>query len=595
MNKYQERCLFAGLLSFLLVGSAAVAAEFEIGDVFLGVTNGQVRWLKPDGTLVQVLTCATASVFTTGMALDKDMNLYATMFDGGTVSKFDKTGTLLGTFGSGYSGYPESILFDAAGNVYVGSADGDNDIRKFDSNGVLLAQFDVPVENRGSDWIDLAADQCTMYYTSKGKYIWRYDVCNDEVLPPFNAVPLPGSVARAFRLLPCGGILVADAEMIVRLDSCGNVVQTYTAYCHHTWSTLVLDPDGKSFWTSDPPDADVARFDIASGAMITNFSTGTAPLSVYGLTVAGEITAALTPCTNVSISSCCRGCKPNEMGSLLVFPLIDNINARTIVEIANLGKRDVWLQGFMVVHPAGVVPTPESGGFIKEDFSIHLTAKEPLSWNTTQAYNRKDADGITTQLRGYPHMKGFMFVWAVDGKQSGLETRWNHLIGDALILDARRSFSYSAYGHQGLEVIGDRVLNLDDSEYCGAPNELMTQGFAAGLAGTMKGTLTVCALDIDFIKSIQPNFDIDVSVYNQDETFHSRHLSCYQFAQYDLAADLQLHISRIFTPAWQLTATSTNPMWAVFFQSAGPMSWNSGISQRSCPAPTRVVLPPVSP
>ncbi|MDX1670055.1 MAG: hypothetical protein R3194_11600, partial [Limnobacter sp.] len=38
------------------------------------------------------------------------------------------------------------------------------------------SQFDVATDDRGSDWIDLAADQCTMYYTSEGTLVKRFDV-----------------------------------------------------------------------------------------------------------------------------------------------------------------------------------------------------------------------------------------------------------------------------------------------------------------------------------------------------------------------------------------------------------------------------------
>ena len=93
--------------------------------------------------------------------------------------KFDNKGNLLGTFGTGYNSNPESIAIDVEGNVYVGQADGTGDILKFDSSGNLLKEFDVATENRGSDWIDLAADQCTIYYTSEGDSIKRYDVCKD--------------------------------------------------------------------------------------------------------------------------------------------------------------------------------------------------------------------------------------------------------------------------------------------------------------------------------------------------------------------------------------------------------------------------------
>ena len=67
-----------------------------------------------------------------------------------------------GTFGSGYSADPESIVFDAAGNAYIGQADGERDILKISPKGNLLASLDVNTGPRGSDWVELSADQCTV-------------------------------------------------------------------------------------------------------------------------------------------------------------------------------------------------------------------------------------------------------------------------------------------------------------------------------------------------------------------------------------------------------------------------------------------------
>ena len=118
------------------------------------------------------------------MAFDKQQpgNLYVTDFSAGAVTKFDASGNRLGTFGSGYNSQPESILFDAAGDAYVGQAAGSADILQFDGGGQPVATYNVPIEDRGSDWIDLAVDQCTMYYTSEGTRIKRYDVCANAPL-----------------------------------------------------------------------------------------------------------------------------------------------------------------------------------------------------------------------------------------------------------------------------------------------------------------------------------------------------------------------------------------------------------------------------
>jgi len=303
----------------------------------------------------------------------------------------------------------------------------------------------------------------------------------------------------------------------------------------------------------------------------------------------GLILLALVACAGFAQAQLCA---PTEEGSLLVFPLVDNVGAaKTIIDIVNRGNSDVWLQGMMIVS---ATPTDHKS-FIKEDFFIHLTAKEPFFWQTDKAYSRKDADEVTTQIRSYKGYKGFCFVWAVDSKVGQMEIDWDYLTGDAVIVGGGAAVSYNAYAHQGLNVVGDRVLNLNGTEYCMAPGQIMTEGFAAGMVQGLTGKLVVCALDINFIESEQPDFDINLSVYNQDETYHSRHLHMYQFAEFSLVSDLQLSLSQIFTPKWQLTAVANNPMWAVFVQMLPGMSWGGNVFQHGPGAVTTVVLPPVPP
>ena len=193
------------------------------------------------------MTLPSSAIDNAGMALAKNGDLYVTGFEANQVNRYSTTGASLGTFGSGYNSDPESIVFDALGNAYVGQADGTHEVLKFDPAGQLVASYPVQIESRGSDWVELAADQHTLYYTSEGHTVKRYDLATSKQLPDF-ATGLPGDEAFQLRLLPDGSVLVADNQSILHLDSAGKIIQTYGYAPDNQWFALTLAPDGKSFW-----------------------------------------------------------------------------------------------------------------------------------------------------------------------------------------------------------------------------------------------------------------------------------------------------------------------------------------------------------
>jgi len=277
---------------------AAPAAAFSGNNVFVSVSSGLVREFTPVGAAVQDIDCTSVggTSFTTGSVFDDAMNFYVTMFNGGNVCKTNMDNTVHTSFGSGYSGSPESILFNGAGEAYTGEVDGANDIRHFTATGTPIASFDVAIEDRGADWIDLAADQCTMFYTSEGFLIKRYDVCTDTQLANFaTSTDRP---LYALRLLPDGGVLVANTVDIKRYDSSGTEIDSYDVTGVGDWFALNLDGDKTTFWSADF-DGNVCRFNIATGGGLNNqdicWNTGTGPLTTFGLSVKGEITEARCP------------------------------------------------------------------------------------------------------------------------------------------------------------------------------------------------------------------------------------------------------------------------------------------------------------
>jgi hypothetical protein len=89
-------------------------------------------------------------------------------------------------------------------------------------------------------------------------------------------------------------VLVANTNTARRLDSSGNIVQTYTPTpSAGLLFALNLDPDGTSFWTADIFSTEVYKFDIATGNQLFNFNAQAS--EVAGVAVFGELTAARSP------------------------------------------------------------------------------------------------------------------------------------------------------------------------------------------------------------------------------------------------------------------------------------------------------------
>jgi hypothetical protein len=280
------------ILIILGAGRARAAVPYNVGDVFAAIGNGQVKHFDPTGTLLETLDDTTGSQFTAGMCFDGSGNLYVTNFSTGNVSKFDNAGNLVNaSFLTGLSN-PESCSRDVAGDIYVGQA-GANTIMKFSSSGALLNTYTVATESRGTDWIDLASDQCTMFYTSEGNLIKRFDVCANTQLADFATISGP---TYAFRILGNGGVLAAATSQIFQLDSSGAIVGTYTAAGKSLFFALNRDPNGTQFWSGGLFTGLIYKFNINPTGQPpvttfnSNFNTALGGVAVFGELTQGQPT-----------------------------------------------------------------------------------------------------------------------------------------------------------------------------------------------------------------------------------------------------------------------------------------------------------------
>lgn len=286
----KSRALTRFLVCLSACGLAAgpvLAVAFNVGDVFAAVGNGRVKHFSPTGTLIETLDDTTGSQFDAGMCFDASGNLYVTNFSTSSISKFNNTGALVAAnYITGIATSPESCVFDTAGNMYVGTADAPKQY-KYSSTGAPIASFTVTPDARGSDWIDLSADQCTMFYTSEGTMIKRFNVCTNTQLTDF-ATGLPGPM-YAFRILPGGGLLVAATSQVQMLNSSGTSTGTYTATGGTTLFALNRDPNGTQFWTGDLFNGNVYRFNISPTSTQAPLFNAGILTALGGLAVFGEL------------------------------------------------------------------------------------------------------------------------------------------------------------------------------------------------------------------------------------------------------------------------------------------------------------------
>jgi len=288
------RLLILPACAMVCLTSPSVQAStrlFGAGDVFVSLHTGEVQWRLSDGTLVMVLA-NTVPGKAEGMTFDASLNLYVThhcldgtCLTGNAIERFNSSGVSLGRFGTGFNCNPNSLVFDASRNLYVGQLDCTADILKLDGTGALLGSYDAATQNRGTDWVDMGLDGCTIHYCSSGPDVMRYNVCARSQLGIFNAAPFASGESHGLKVLADGGVLVATAADVSRLDASGNLVQTYDVPGEpDLWLGIDLVGDG-TFWASNFGSSDVVRFDIASGAVLASFNTGTPTQSVKSVAV----------------------------------------------------------------------------------------------------------------------------------------------------------------------------------------------------------------------------------------------------------------------------------------------------------------------
>jgi streptogramin lyase len=428
----------------LVLSITARASEWQRGDVFVAIGNGQYKVYRQTGTgdgggpiytLIETISDGSARTgYTTGCAFDSTGHLYTTNFTNANVYKFNipdphtVSQTIAPSSGALSS---ESIVFDGQGNFFVGHADGSKVVDKFAPTGALIRSFTVATENRGSDWVELSADGNTLYYTSEGKLVKTFNLMSGTQGSDLIS-NLPGP-AYAPRLLPpsfgafAGDFLVADTADVKRISLSDGafVAQTYTIPGQSSLFALSLDTNGTSFWVGNVGTGEFSRINISSGLIeVGPIATGAIPngtdtatlggICVNGLATASQPqpvvqTITLTPTNNTGTVS-------NDHDSNSWQTTLNGLTTTAHVTIAfteipqSAGNSDIPGYGSCelasadgtkcTVHQISVDTT----SFFSIDFYHHWTFKPPTPINPRMIKN--GSTDITTAVFLDPGTKG---------------------------------------------------------------------------------------------------------------------------------------------------------------------------------------------
>jgi hypothetical protein len=313
---------------------AGAVTNWGLGYLFIGTGAGTFQVRNNAGVLqesISAVASGTPSGVTGGCALDGSLNVYLVNTTQERVIKralASPHGVIqLDEIETGVN--PQSVVVASNGDVFVGHKGGL--IRRYNQDGDQQDSFPVTVDTSDSLWMDLAADQQTLFYTSGGRTI-RTIKTNGTGAGQFGQnLPgnLPQNKASAIRLLAplsgsgndftrgIRGAIVADGNSIKRLDSVGAVVKTYDfgsgSAAIDNWVAVGLDPKDvdelgadRAFWAGDFATGRVFRFNVSSGAVdvggITPVSVGINALSgmcLNGEPTVGQFTGVLnlTPTT----------------------------------------------------------------------------------------------------------------------------------------------------------------------------------------------------------------------------------------------------------------------------------------------------------
>lgn len=218
-----------------------------------------------------------------------------------------------------------SVALDSGANLFIGYAGGvtngigtieqwakDTSIGGTGKYTNFVTSFSVPVDNSGPGWIDLASDGHTIFYTSQGRKIYKFDTTTQTAVVWADLSTLNGNLKKgtlfAIKILPLSGdgseqVLVADQGNVKLVKASGGVITGVTAFSFGSLSNLQalsldlftntagqmgLSPT--TFWVGDATAAskNLLRFNMSTNTTEVTLSTGA---GVGGVCVDGAFNA----------------------------------------------------------------------------------------------------------------------------------------------------------------------------------------------------------------------------------------------------------------------------------------------------------------
>lgn len=278
LRRTWSRCTCAFTVGALLALSAgafapdlAVGAPLQRSDILASGSAGLQEY-SPTGQLVQTIP---------GAAIEcTDPNGRYLIAPG--VGLFDSSGRPLP---SNWASVPSSrCVADGYGDVYVPSAD--HTVAKYGIHGNLVQTFTLdPFAFAMAPFaVDLAPDECTLYYNAPYG-LGRFNLCTNRLEAPFASLELADDV----RVLPDWQVAAVTDHIGVLLDADGNFRQSYLPpFGTDTLRNESLDPDGTSIWICCA--GGVLRYDISSGQLLAQWPASLT--AVYGPPLLGNADVA---------------------------------------------------------------------------------------------------------------------------------------------------------------------------------------------------------------------------------------------------------------------------------------------------------------